>query len=120
MENNLSFLPIGTVVLLKGGTKKVMINGFCSIPNDNNHKLYDYCGCIYPEGVIDSNKVCLFNKEQIQEVLFKGYENEEEEKFKNELNETIKNIELDEDHNIISQNLSESSEPFSINNSVFE
>ena len=25
------YLPIGTVVMLKGGTKRVMISGFCAI-----------------------------------------------------------------------------------------
>ena len=27
------YLPIGTVVMLKGGTKRVMIAGFCTIQN---------------------------------------------------------------------------------------
>ena len=33
MNNNNyeKFLPIGSVVLLKGGTKKAMVTGFCSV-----------------------------------------------------------------------------------------
>ena len=119
--NEKEFLPIGSVVLLTGGTKKVMITGFCSFPNDNNHKLYDYTGCLYPEGIINSNEVCLFNNEQIDKVIFKGYENEEETDFKVELQNTILNIKLDEDHNIIDENLSEvNPETFKINETVFE
>ena len=33
------YLPIGSVVLLKGGTKKVMITGFCSIAEENQEKI---------------------------------------------------------------------------------
>ena len=62
-----------------------MIIGFCAIPNDNIHKLYDYSGCLYPEWVINSNEVYLFNHIQIHEVYFKGYENEEEKDLKNNL-----------------------------------
>ncbi len=107
---NKEYLPIGTIVLLNGGEKKVMITGFCVIPNDNNHKLYDYSGCLFPEGIIDSNEVCLFNHNQIEEIYFRGYENEEEKDFKNELKETIKDIIVDDDNNIIEKNLSDSIE----------
>ncbi len=95
------YLPIGTIVLLNGGSKKIMITGFCVIPNDNTHKLYDYSGCLYPEGVINSNEVCLFNHEQINKIIFKGYCNKEEETFKEELNKEVSQIQLDTDHNII-------------------
>ena len=44
------FLPVGSVVLLKGGTKRVMVTGFCSVDNDDTTKIYDYTGCLYPEG----------------------------------------------------------------------
>ena len=48
------FLPIGTVVLLKGGKKEVMITSYCIFPNnseikDNQEvnpqkKMYEYGG----------------------------------------------------------------------------
>jgi len=122
----INYLPIGSVVLLQGGSKKVMITGFCVTPNDNTHKMYDYSGCLYPEGVINSNEVCLFNHSQIEEVYFTGYESEEESIFKEELARTMENIKLDEDHNIIEANLSdnidtslENTQTFSINDSIF-
>ena len=59
------FLPIGTVVMLKGGTKRVMITGFCSIEGNNMNKMWDYSGCMYPEGFLSSKQTCLFNHEQI-------------------------------------------------------
>ena len=32
------YLPIGTVVLLKGGRKRAMITGFCSVAQENQEK----------------------------------------------------------------------------------
>lgn len=72
------FLPIGTVVMLKGGTKRVMITGFCSIGNGEEDKMFDYNGCLYPEGFLSSNQVCLFNHNQIEKVYALGFSDEEE------------------------------------------
>lgn len=88
MDNkNEKFLPIGSVVLLKGGTKKAMVTGFCSVVAEDKTKMYDYTGCVYPEGYIDFNQICLFNHEQIEKVFHYGYEDEEEAEFKKELEE---------------------------------
>lgn len=88
MDNkNEKFLPIGSVVLLKGGTKKAMVTGFCSVVAEDKTKMYDYTGCVYPEGYIDFNQICLFNHEQIEKVFHYGYADEEEVEFKKELEE---------------------------------
>ena len=92
MEKREKFLPIGSVVLLNGGQKKIMITGFCSIAADDKTRVYDYSGCIYPEGYLSSNQICLFDHEQIEEIFFIGYENEEEENFKKQLNEVFEDF----------------------------
>ena len=61
MKNQEKFLPIGSVVILEGGTKKIMITGFCSISEMDRTQVYDYSGCIYPEGYLSSNQICLLN-----------------------------------------------------------
>ena len=39
MNNNLGrFLPLGTVVLLKGAKKRLMITGFCSFDEEKKDK----------------------------------------------------------------------------------
>ena len=48
---NTKFLPIGTVVSLKGANKKLMITGFCMYNKENNNQMYDYCGYHFPEGI---------------------------------------------------------------------
>ena len=89
MEIKEKFLPIGSVVLLKGGEKKVMITGFCSSAVEDQSKVYDYTGCIYPEGYLDFEQICLFDHEQIEKVFFEGYADEEEKEFKEILNEML-------------------------------
>lgn len=87
------YLPIGTVVLLKGGRKRAMITGFCSVAQENQEKIYDYSGCVYPEGYLSSNQVCLFDHEQIDKIFFLGFEDEEEKNFKDKLNKIVASIE---------------------------
>ncbi len=89
MELKEKFLPIGSVVLLQGGTKRIMITGFCSIAEDDKTKVYDYSGCVYPEGYLNSNQVCLFDHDQISELFHLGYECDEETEFKKSLRDII-------------------------------
>lgn len=84
------FLPIGTVVMLKGGTKRVMITGFCSMEESKSEKIWDYSGCMYPEGFLSSNQTCLFDHEQIEKIYYLGLIDDEEEEFKKKLNELLK------------------------------
>ena len=75
------FLPVGTVVMLEGGSKRVMINGFCAIDPEEPKKMYDYSGVLFPEGALSSDQALLFNHEQIKEISHMGLEDEESRKF---------------------------------------
>lgn len=70
-------LPIGSVVLLKGGTKKIMITGYCPVTEEEPDKIYDYRGCPYPEGIMISEGNALFDHSLISEVVHVGFENDE-------------------------------------------
>jgi|GEM_PF-447262 len=85
MEIAEKYLPVGTVVMLKGGTKRVVITGFCSTPNDDLENIFDYSGCLYPEGYLSSDQVCLFNHDQIETLYHMGLVDEEEKTFKEAL-----------------------------------
>lgn len=78
------FLPLGSVVLLKEGNKKLMICGRYQKAVATNI-IYDYAGCYYPEGLISSKDLFLFNNEQIDRVYYVGMQDEEEFKFRNRL-----------------------------------
>ncbi len=80
------FLPIGTVVMLKGGSKRLMITGFCMLDKGNTTKVYDYCGCLYPEGTISSDQTALFDHSQIEKIYHMGLQDDaDEKKFKEQL-----------------------------------
>ena len=84
------FLPLGTVVLLKNGTKRIMINGFCTIDANNQTKMYDYSGVLFPEGALSSDQILLFDHEQIDKVFHMGLVDDEEIEFKKKLEEILK------------------------------
>lgn len=94
------YLPIGTIVLLKGGRKRAMITGFCSVAQENQEKIYDYSGCVYPEGYLSSNQVCLFDHDQIEKIFFIGFEDEEEKTFKTKLNKIVSTLTPPKNDNI--------------------
>lgn len=96
MNNKEKYLPIGTVCLLKDGKKRVMITGFCIVPESGEKKVYDYCGCIYPEGILTTDKSIVFNHEQIDKIYYMGYSDDEEKKFKANLNEIVKKVQSGE------------------------
>ena len=81
-----TYLPIGSIVLLKNGTKKVMIYGRRQSRVGENEKEYDYIACLYPEGNIDENYMYLFDHENIDKVIFRGFSDADEEAYQNELN----------------------------------
>ncbi len=105
MEIENKFLPIGTVVLLKGGKRELMINSYCIMPSgdvyDKNGKvdvsgqMFDYGACFYPEGMVTSDQMFAFNHEQIARICHMGYKTPQQEEISKMLNnglaETNKN-----------------------------
>jgi hypothetical protein len=83
------YLPIGTVVVLNGATKRIMITGFASMSPETGDTIFDYSGCMYPEGFLNYNEVCVFNHDQIEKVFFKGFVDGEETEFKKNLNSEL-------------------------------
>jgi hypothetical protein len=96
------FLPIGTVVLLKGGTKEVMITTYCIFPTNtqivNNQEikpkidLFEYGGCLYPEGILDSNTSFAFNHADIEKILFLGYETPKQEELSKKIKDNFEQM----------------------------
>ena len=79
MNNQL--LPIGSVITLKGATKKLLIAGI-TVQREEDDKIYDYIGVPYPEGYIDSETMFLFFHKDIEQVNFIGYVDAEAQMFR--------------------------------------
>lgn len=85
-------LPIGTVVLLKNSTKKLMIIGFCQVSADDTDTVWDYAGCVFPEGFLGPDKTYMFNGDQIEKVFAIGYQDEEQMAFKERVDDALQKI----------------------------
>lgn len=81
LKNINDYLPIGSVVLLKEGEKRLMIYGIKQTAEDVHFEEYDYIGVLYPEGHIDDEHIYLFNHHNIDKVFFRGYEDIERKEF---------------------------------------
>ncbi len=73
-------LPVGSVVLLKEGEKRLAIFGIKQT-NVESGQEFDYLGVFYPEGYFGEDFQYLFNHEDIADVVFRGYEDPERTAF---------------------------------------
>ena len=86
-------LPIGSVVLLKGGDKRVMICGRIQAKAGEN-VIYDYSACYYPEGLVDPSAMFFFNRDAIDTVYFVGFQDKEELDFRHEVLDQLGELEI--------------------------
>lgn len=78
-------LPIGSIVLLHNGEKRLMINGIMQSDASGDGQEYDYLGILYPEGHIGDQFQYLFNHADIKDVIFRGFEDDERIEFLDKL-----------------------------------
>ena len=81
MENKL--LPVGSVVYLVEGQVPLVIVGLgqlATLEEGDEPKFFDYGGVTYPEG-LDEDGAYYFNQENISEVVFKGYESDQHDRY---------------------------------------
>ncbi|AUP18448.1 hypothetical protein SaSA330_1462 [Streptococcus agalactiae] len=87
-------LPVGSVVyLIDGNQKLVIVNRGAIVEQEGQEVYFDYLGGIFPEG-LNLEQVYYFNQEDIDEVFFEGYHDEEEERV-SRLIENVKMLLID-------------------------
>lgn len=96
-------LPIGSIVLLKEGNKRIMICGRIQT-REGEDTIYDYSACYYPEGIIDSSSMFFFNRDAIERVYFIGFQDTEELKYRNEVLNNLGELELKDGKIILKEN----------------
>ena len=102
--NTEKYLPIGTVCILKNAAKRVMITGYAVKGKESGDKVYDYVGCLYPEGVVNSNQNLLFDHVQIDKIFYMGYIDEEQKELMIKLKEFINNNNMNlGNNNVVNQ-----------------
>ena len=83
-----TFLPIGSVVMLKEATTPLMIIGFAVVEKSKD-KIWDYIGVVYPMGYFSSDKSLMFNRDQIDKVISEGFSDDNEKYFRLELERNL-------------------------------
>ena len=83
------FLPLGSVVLLQGGTRKILIiaRGL-NVKREDDTYFFDYGGVLYPEG-LTGDQMVYFNHDGIVKVYFHGYSDGEDDAMVTTLDEYI-------------------------------
>lgn len=74
-------LPIGSIVKLRGGERRLMVCGRVVASGEAN-VIYDYVGCLYPQGVVNSSNMLFFNRDSIEEYYFIGFQDREEMEYR--------------------------------------
>ena len=78
-----NMLPIGSVVRTEGAVRKLMVIGRI-VTTEEEDAVYDYVGVPYPEGVSGSDQMYFFNRDQIEELFFIGFQDSEALEFQSE------------------------------------
>ncbi|WP_323703664.1 DUF4176 domain-containing protein [Mammaliicoccus sp. Dog046] len=83
---------IGSIVYLKGGSRKLMIlNRGPIIETDDQKYIFDYSACVYPLGLVE-DEVYYFNEDNIDRVIFEGYSDVDEVRFQELYQDMLKDL----------------------------
>lgn len=86
-------LPIGSVVMLEGGEKRIMICGRIQTRSGDD-TIYDYSACYYPEGIVGSDSIFFFNHSAIEKIYFLGFQDAEEFAYHQNVLDRLGELEL--------------------------
>lgn len=83
------FIPLGSVVLLEGGTQKLMViaRGL-TIPKGDKTFYFDYGAVMYPQGLLGA-RMAYFNQEDIRSITFIGCNDEDNQAIVKVMNENL-------------------------------
>ena len=85
----IDYIPLGSVVYLKGGVKKVLVVARAiQVPNNGKQYFFDYGGVLYPEG-ITGDQMAYFNHDDVSSVFFRGCDDEENKGMTEALNKFV-------------------------------
>ena len=88
MEKN-DYIPLGSVVYLKGGIKKLLIVARAiNVVNNGKQYFFDYGGVLYPEG-ITGDQMAYFNHDDVGSVFFRGCDDDENKGMTEAINQFV-------------------------------
>lgn len=84
-------LPVGSIIRLVGANKRIMILGYAK-RGKNDDQIFDYTGCVYPEGFGGRDALIVFNHQDIERIYALGYQGEERFDFEKQLREGLNKV----------------------------
>jgi len=85
----IDYIPLGSVVYLKGGIKKILVVARAiNVANDGKQYFFDYGGVLYPEG-ITGDQMAYFNHNDVSSVFFRGCDDEENKGMTEAINQFV-------------------------------
>lgn len=86
----ISYLPLGSIVVLKGGIQKLLvISRGINVNFEGKEYFFDYGGVLYPEGLV-GDQMAYFNHDGIERVIFEGYDDDDSKVLSDNINRYIK------------------------------
>lgn len=87
----INYIPLGSVVYLNGGIKKVMVVARAiQVTNGDKQCFFDYGGVLYPEG-ITGDQMAYFNHDDVSSVFFYGCDDDENKGMVETINQYVAN-----------------------------
>lgn len=108
----IDYKPLGSIIRSGGARKKLMIiaRGISVSLNPGEPKqFFDYACVLYPEGMI-GNRLIYVQDSEISEVLFTGYDDEDNKKILQKLKPVIENLTIQRYENSIDKKKKQKSE----------
>ena len=86
-KETVDYLPLGSVVILKGGVQKVVViaRGLLSVAT-GKEGYFDYGGCLYPQGLV-GDQILYFNHRDIVKVVFSGFHDDDDKMMVDNINQ---------------------------------
>ena len=94
-KERIEYLPLGSIVILRGGVQKIVINARGLVTATTTPAGYfDYGGSLYPQGII-GDQILYFNHKDIAKVVFTGYTDDDDKMMVDNINEWYRNSDFD-------------------------
>ena len=93
MTNTTDYLPLGSIVYVKGGAQRIMIvSRGLRVNVQGDSRYFDYGGCLYPNG-LTGDQVLYFQHKDIVEVVFEGYSDKDNEMMVKSIQDAYQGLE---------------------------
>lgn len=86
------YLPLGSIVLLEGGSQKlIIIARGMHVTMDEQTYFFDYGGVPYPDGLV-GDRMAYFNHSNVSKVVFEGYSDVDNENIVDGINRYLSSV----------------------------